>query len=88
MTDLGPVRRFPGSDVETYSSDYACTKQHTQSLSRFNIDPRTRHLTTAKRALRYLKRTEDLRLVHTSGDLHGLADAYHAGGKSKKSVGE
>ena len=56
-------------------------------LSRFNNDPRTRHLTAAKRVLRYLKRTKGLRLVYTSGDLHDFVDADHANGKSKKSVG-
>jgi hypothetical protein len=33
------------------------------SLSHFNIDPRTRHLTAAKRVLRYLKETRDFKLV-------------------------
>ena len=33
-------------------------------LSRFNSDPRTRHLTAAKRVPRYLKRTKDLKLEY------------------------
>jgi hypothetical protein len=33
------------------------------SLSRFNIDPRARNLTAAKRVLRYLKETCDFKLV-------------------------
>ena len=51
---------------------------------------KTRHLTTAKRVLRYLKRTKGLRLVYTSdatgSDLHGFVDADHVNSKCKKST--
>lgn len=151
MTDLGPVWRFLGLDIENHGSGYAlhqatyidtmlkrhgmqdaaeadspidrnvileitkddqdCPADHKEYLavvgslmyaslggrpdisyavallSRLNIDPRTRHLMAAKCVLRYLKRTKCLRLVYTSGDLHGYVDADHANGKSKKSVG-
>ena len=57
-------------------------------LSHFNTNPRTRHLTAAKRVLRYLKRTKHQRLLYTTGgDLHGYVDADWANGKDRKSVG-
>ena len=56
-------------------------------LSRFNNNPRTRHLTTAKRVLRYPKRTRNLRLLYTAGYLHGFVDADWANDKDRKSVG-
>ena len=57
-------------------------------LSRFNNNPRTRHLTAAKQVLRYLKRTRNLRLLYTAGYLHGFVDADCANDKDRKSVGE
>jgi hypothetical protein len=62
------------------------------SLSRFNIDPRTRNLTAAKRVLRYLKETSDFKLVSDgNGDkscLAGYTDSDWANDlKDRKSVG-
>jgi hypothetical protein len=43
------------------------------SLSRSNIDPRTRHLTAAKRILRYLKEICDFKLIFDgNGNKPGL----------------
>ena len=58
-------------------------------LSSFNAQPRTRHLTAAKRVLRYLKKTKELRLVYTktSGNLHGFVDSDWAKSKDRKSIG-
>ena len=46
-------------------------------LSRFNTEPRTRHLTAAKRVLRYLKNTTNRKLTYTARNqnLHGFVDA-------------
>ena len=58
-------------------------------LSRFNSDPRTRHLTAAKRVLRYLKRTKDLKLEYkrTGKKVQGFVDSDWANGKDRKSIG-
>ena len=58
-------------------------------LSRFNSDPRTRHLTAAKRVLRYLKRTKDLKLEYkqTGRKLQGFVDSDWANEKDRKSIG-
>ena len=58
-------------------------------LSRFNSDPRTRHLTAAKRVLRYLKRTKDLKLEYkqTGKKLHSFVDSDWANEKDRKSIG-
>ena len=58
-------------------------------LSRFNSDPRTRHLTAAKRVLRYLKRTKDLKLEYkqTGKKLQGFVDSDWANEKDRKSIG-
>ena len=65
-------------------------------LSTFNAKPRTRHLTAAKRVLRYLKKTKELKLVYTktsdiytktSGNLHGFVDSDWAKSKDRKSIG-
>lgn len=45
-------------------------------LSRYNFDPRIRHLTTANRILKYLGKAEDLKLVdtkHSKDNLHGYS---------------
>ena len=61
-------------------------------LSRYNINPRTRHLSTAKRILRYLKKTKNLKLIYTGSkpeyaELHGFVDADWANSEDRKSVG-
>ena len=60
-------------------------------LSRYNSDPRTRHLTAAKRVLRYLKKTKDFKLEYklTKGklQLEGFVDSDWANEKDRKSVG-
>ena len=58
-------------------------------LSRFNSDPRTRHLTAAKRVLRHLKRTKDLKLKYkqTGKKLQGFVDSDWASEKDRKSIG-
>jgi hypothetical protein len=59
-------------------------------LSRFNADPRSRHLTAARRVLRYLKKTKDLKLIYRKGSgecLHGFVDASWANSKNRKSIG-
>jgi hypothetical protein len=58
-------------------------------LSRFNVDPRNRHLTAAKRVLRYLKHTKDLKLIYrpTGKDLYGFVDSDWGNPKERKSVG-
>ena len=58
-------------------------------LSRYNIDPRTRHLTAAKRVLRYLKKTKDLKLVYKEleDNLCGFVDANWVNLVDRKSVG-
>ena len=57
-------------------------------LSRFNTEPRTRHLTAAKRVLRYLKETKDRKLTYTTRNqnLHGFVDADWANSTDRKSV--
>jgi len=60
-------------------------------LSSYNANPRTRHLTAAKRVLRYLKKTKDLKLVYTGTtgkhDLHGFVDSDWAKSQDRKSIG-
>ena len=59
-------------------------------LSSYNANPRTRHLTAAKRVLRYLKKTKDLKLVYTGtgkNDLHGFVDSDWAKSQDRKSIG-
>ena len=67
-------------------------------LSSYNANPRTRHLTAAKRVLRYLKKTKDLKLVYTGTigiadigtgkhDLHGFVDSDWAKSQERKSIG-
>jgi hypothetical protein len=58
-------------------------------LNRFNIDPRKRHLTAAKRVLRYLKGTKNQKLAYkaTGKDLTGFVDSDWAKSKDRKSVG-
>jgi plasmid maintenance system killer protein len=58
-------------------------------LSRFNVDPRTRHLTAAKRVLRYLKRTKNLKLAYksTGKELYGFVDSDWGNSKGRKPVG-
>jgi hypothetical protein len=58
-------------------------------LSRFNVNPRKRHLTAAKRVLRYLKRTKGLKLAYkaTGKDLTGFVDSDWAKSRDRKSVG-
>ena len=58
-------------------------------LSRFNTNPRTRHLTAAKRVLRYLKKTKNKKLTYTNpnSNLHGFVDADWANSSDRKSVG-
>ena len=60
-------------------------------LSSYNPNPRTRHLTAAKRVLRYLKKTKDLKLVYTGTtgkhDLHGFVDSDWAKSQDRKSIG-
>ena len=60
-------------------------------LSSFNTNPRTRHLTAAKRVLRYLKKTKDLKLAYTettnSQSLHGFIDSDWAKSQDRKSIG-
>jgi hypothetical protein len=64
------------------------------SLSRFNMDPRSCHLTAAKRVLRYLKQTHDLKLwfdgsKNIGGNyVCGFTDSDWANdSKDRKSVG-
>ena len=58
-------------------------------LSRYNSDPRTRHLTAAKRVLRYLKKTRHLKLVYKQigRKLEGFVDSDWASENDRKSVG-
>ena len=63
-------------------------------LCSFNSSPRTSHLTAAKRVLRYLKKTKDLKLVYGTGDkhrdkhdLHGFVDSDWAKSQDRKSIG-
>ena len=58
-------------------------------LSSYNASPRTRHLTAAKRVLRYLKKAEGLRLVCATGkhDLHGFVDSDWAKSQDRTSIG-
>ena len=58
-------------------------------LSRFNSDPKTRHLTAAKRVLRYLKKTKNLKLEYkqTGEKLQGYVDSDWGSEKNRKSVG-
>ena len=61
-------------------------------LGRFNIDPRTRHLTTAKRVLQYLKGTKGAKIHYKrtpdSNKLHGFVDTGWANSKgNRKSTG-
>ena len=59
-------------------------------LCSFNASPRTSHLTAAKRVLRYLKKTKDLKLVYGTGnkqDLHSFVDSDWAKSQDRKSIG-
>ena len=61
-------------------------------LSSYNANPRTRHFTAAKRVLRYLKKTKDLKLIYTGtgkndSDLHGFVDSDWAKSRDRKSIG-
>ena len=58
-------------------------------LSRCDSDPRTCHLTAAKRVLRYLKKTKHLKLVYKQIErkLQGFVDSDWASEKDRKSVG-
>ena len=61
-------------------------------LSSYNANPCTRHLTAAKRVLRYLKKTKDLKLVYTKHEndghnLYGFVDSDWAKSLKRKSIG-
>ena len=61
-------------------------------LSSYNANPCTRHLTAAKRVLRYLKKTKDLKLVYTKHEndghnLYGFVDSDWAKSQNRKSIG-
>ena len=60
-------------------------------LCSYNANPCTRHLTAAKRVLRYLKKTKNLRLIYTTDtskhDLYGFVDSDWAKSQDRKSIG-
>ena len=62
-------------------------------LSSYNASPRTRHLTAAKRVLRYLKKTKNLKPVYTAGNskhdygLYGFVDSDWAKSQDRKPIG-
>ena len=62
-------------------------------LRSYNASPRTRHLTAARRVLRYLKKMKDLKLVYTTGTgkhdygLYGFVDSDWAKSQDRKLIG-